>query len=431
MTQRSARAFEEAQRVLVGGVNSPVRSFRGVGGTPVVFERGIGPLLFDVDGNEYIDFVASWGPLILGHAQQEVVEAIHEAAEQGTSFGAPTEIETEIASLICEAVPSVERVRMTNSGTEACLTAIRLARGFTGRPKIIKMIGCYHGHADSLLVRAGSGALTLGEPDSAGVTPGAVGDTLLIHFNDLAAAEQVFSQNRGQIAAVILEPVAGNMGVISPRPGYLDGLCELTKREGALLVLDEVMTGFRVAWSGAQSLFGVTPDLSCFGKVIGGGLPVGAVGGRAEIMERLAPIGSVYQAGTLSGNPLAMTAGLVTLQILQREGVYARLEELGITLQQALTSAAKEASVPLTVQRVGSMVGIFFTGEPVQDFTDVQRVNTERYAKFFHRCLGLGVYLPPSAYEALFVSLAHRTHELERTAEVFRIAMMEINGATP
>jgi glutamate-1-semialdehyde 2,1-aminomutase len=424
---RSQQAFDRARGVLVGGVNSPVRSFRGVGGTPRFIERAEGCRIWDLDGHELIDFVGSWGPLILGHAHPEVVAAIREAAGRGTSFGAPTELESEVAELITGALPSVERVRMTNSGTEACLTAIRLARGVTGRPKIVKMIGCYHGHVDALLVKAGSGALTLGEPDSAGVTPGAVGDTLLVHFNDLDALARVFEENGDQVAAVMLEPIAGNMGLIPPEPGYLDGLRELTQTHGALLIFDEVMTGFRVAWGGAQTLFGFEPDLTCLGKVIGGGLPVGAVGGRADLMEKLAPLGPVYQAGTLSGNPLAMTAGLTTLRLLSRPGVHADLEVKSAAVERAMRDAAEKSDATITLNRVGSMIGLFFHPGPVRDFRDVEAADTARFAGFFNACLERGVALAPSAFETLFVSLAHDDDAIARSAAVFDEAMASIH----
>ncbi len=424
---RSQQAFDRARRVLVGGVNSPVRSFRGVGGTPRFIERAEGCRVWDLDGHELIDFVGSWGPLILGHAHPEVVAAIREAAGRGTSFGAPTELESEVAELITGALPSVERVRMTNSGTEACLTAIRLARGATGRPKIVKMIGCYHGHVDALLVKAGSGSLTLGEPDSAGVTPGAVGDTLLVHFNDLDALARVFEEHGDQVAAVMLEPIAGNMGLIPPEPGYLDGLRELTQTHGALLIFDEVMTGFRVAWGGAQTLFGLEPDLTCLGKVIGGGLPVGAVGGRADLMEKLAPLGPVYQAGTLSGNPLAMTAGLTTLRLLSRPGVHADLEVKSAAVERAMRGAAEKSGATVTLNRVGSMIGLFFHPGPVRDFRDVEAVDTARFARFFNACLERGVALAPSAFETLFVSLAHDDDAIARAAAVFDEAMASIH----
>ncbi|MBO8142142.1 MAG: glutamate-1-semialdehyde 2,1-aminomutase [Firmicutes bacterium] len=411
-----------------GGVNSPVRAFRAVGGTPLFIERGDGALIWDLDGRSYIDYVGSWGPLILGHAHPKVVEAVRRAAALGTSFGAPNRWELRLAELIVEAVPSVERVRLVNSGTEATMSALRLARAFTGRNRIVKFAGCYHGHVDGLLVQAGSGATTLGVPDSPGVTPAVAAETIIAPYNDLAAVERLFDQHGDEIAAVIVEPVAGNMGLIPPRPGFLAGLRELSARHGTLLIFDEVITGFRVARGGAQALYGVQPDLTCLGKVIGGGLPIGAYGGRADIMELVAPAGPVYQAGTLSGNPLAAAAGAATLEVLTEEGVYERLEESGRTLAEGLAQQAREAGVPLRVTRVGSCLGLFFTGEEVTDYDSARRADGRLYAAFFHGMLARGVYLPPAQFETAFVSLAHGPEQLERTVAAAGEAFREAAG---
>src|SRR5690606_18323065 len=391
-----------AQRVIPGGVNSPVRAFRAVGGVPLFFARGAGAHLYDLDGNSYIDYVGSWGPLILGHAHPGVVAAVQETAARGTSFGAPNLAELRLAELIVAAVPSVERVRLVNSGTEATMSALRLARAYTGRHRIIKFAGCYHGHVDSLLVQAGSGATTLGVPDSPGVTPAVAADTLLAPYNDLQAVEALFAAHGQEIAAIIVEPVAGNMGLVPPRPGFLEGLRELTARHGALLIFDEVITGFRVAYGGAQSLYGVQPDLTCLGKVIGGGMPIGAYGGRADIMDMISPAGPVYQAGTLSGNPLAAAAGVATLEALQQDGVYARLAELGRRLAEGLAEQARRTGVPAQVAQVGSCVGFFFAQEPVVDYDSARRADVRRYGAFFHKMLARGVYLPPAQFETMF-----------------------------
>ena len=414
---KSQRLFAEAQKYIPGGVNSPVRSFRAVGGTPPFLARGKGSRVWDVDGNEYIDFLSSWGPLVLGHAHSKVVEALKKAAEVGTSFGAPVELEVELARLICQAIPSIEKVRLVNSGTEACMSALRLARAFTGRSKIIKFSGCYHGHADGLLVKAGSGAMTHGIPTSAGVPDSYARETLVADYNDLTSVEQLFESHPRDIAAVIVEPVAGNMGVVPPAEGFLAGLSRITAKSGALLILDEVITGFRVAPGGAQELFDLTPDITCLGKIIGGGLPVGAYGGRAEIMEMVAPLGPMYQAGTLSGNPLAVTAGLATLRELQQPGTYQRLEALGQRLAHGLTQVFKQAQVPSTINRVGSMLTGFFTGGPVDSLDGVERADAAQYGRYFHAMLDRGVYFAPSQFEAAFVSLAHTDEDIDRAVE--------------
>jgi len=413
--QRSETLFAEAQRYLPGGVNSPVRAFKAVGGNPHYIKRGIGSRTYDEDGNEFIDYVCSWGPLILGHAHPKVVQAVKEAAEGGTSFGAPTERETRLARLVCEAMPSVEMVRFVNSGTEATMSALRLARAYTRRDKVIKFDGGYHGHADGLLVKAGSGVLTLGAPDSPGVPASMAQTTLSTAYKDLGSVERVFESNSGQIAAVILEPVAGNMGVVPPGGGFLQGLRDLTSAHGALLVFGEVITGFRVSYGGAQGLYGVQPDLTCLGKIIGGGLPVGAYGGRREIMQMMAPIGPVYQAGTLSGNPLAMSAGIAALEALKAPGVYETLEARSAHLAQGLLDAAASAGVSVRGTRVGSMMTTFFTSSPVTDYVTACQADTKMYAAFFRAMLEQGVYLAPSQFECAFVSLAHSEEDIDRT----------------
>ena len=412
---KSEQLFAESLNHIPGGVNSPVRAFRGVGGQPFFAERAEGARVWDVDGNAYIDYVGTWGPAILGHAHPAIIEAVKNAADRGTSFGIPSEPEVRMAQLVKDCVPSIEKVRMVNSGTEACMSAIRVARGFTDRPKIIKFDGCYHGHADSLLVKAGSGALTCGNPDSGGVPAEFTAHTIVLPFNDRDAVEQAFAANAGQVAGIILEPVPGNAGVYLPREGYLEFLREITATNGSLLIFDEVMTGFRVSLGGAQERFGITPDLSCFGKIIGGGLPVGAFGGRAEVMDVLAPDGPVYQAGTLSGNPLAMAAGLAALAALKNGAVHEQLEAKGARLEAGLNAAAEKAGVPVITQRAGSMSCLFFAGQPVHNLADAMQANRERFKNYFHGMLAEGVYLAPSAFEAAFLSAAHTEADIDST----------------
>ena len=405
---RSQDDFLAATRHIPGGVNSPVRAFRGVGGDPVFFAHGEGPWLVDVDGRRYIDYVASWGPMIAGHAQPEVIRAVQETAARGLGYGAPTEIETRMAETLCAAVPSMDLVRMVNSGTEATMSAIRLARGFTGRDKIVKFEGCYHGHSDALLVKAGSGTLTLGVPTSPGVPASVAAHTVTVTYNELEGITQVFDSIGSEIAAIIVEPVAGNMNCIPPVPGFLEGLRSLCDTHGSVLIFDEVMTGFRVAAGGAQTHYGITPDLTTLGKVIGGGLPVGAFGGRRDIMEQIAPLGPVYQAGTLSGNPVALSAGLATLQLVAADGFYERLDTSAGRLTSGLQEAATAAGIPFTTNQVGGMFGVFFSdAAPVTRFEQVTRCDLERFRRFYHGMLEAGVYLAPSAYEAGFVSSAH------------------------
>ncbi len=413
----SERLFAAAQRLIPGGVNSPVRAFRGVGGEPFCVARAEGARLWDVDGRAYIDYVGSWGPLLLGHAAPAVVEAVAAAAARGTSYGAPTAGEVEMAEAITEAYPSIEMVRLVSSGTEAAMSAIRVARGATGRDVLVKFDGCYHGHADSLLVKAGSGAATLSIPDSRGVPAALAALTVTAPFNDIPAVRAIFDARGGEIAAVIVEPVAGNMGVVAPAPGFLEGLRELCTRHGAVLIFDEVITGFRVAYGGAQALYGVRPDLTCLGKIIGGGLPVGAYGGREDLMRQVAPLGGVYQAGTLSGNPLAVAAGLATIRALGRGNPYARLETLGGQLADGLLAGARAAGIEVTVNRVGSMLTAFFGTGPITDYASAKRSDTARYARFFHAMRTRGVYFAPSQFEAAFVSLAHTETDIDATVK--------------
>jgi glutamate-1-semialdehyde 2,1-aminomutase len=423
---RSREAYERACRVLPGGVNSPARAFGAVGGQPLFIARGEGPYLFDIDGNQYLDYVGSWGPLILGHAHPRVVHAIEEALRHGASFGAPTELETRLAELIVSAVPSIEMVRMVSSGTEASMSAIRLARGFTGRDKIIKFAGCYHGHVDSLLVQAGSSATTLGVPTSLGVPRGCTADTLVLRYNDVSQPADAFRAHGDQIAGVILEPVVGNMGVVQPRPEFLAELRQLTERYGALLIYDEVITGFRVAYGGAQELYQQIPDLTVLGKIVGGGLPVGVYGGRADIMKKILPAGPVFQAGTLSGNPLAMAAGLATLEELRDRPPYARLEQLGGMLADGWHQAAADAQIPHQLARVGSMWTLFFNSEPVEDYEAARKSDTDRFARFFWAMLDRGIYLPCSQFEAAFLSAVHTEQHVTQTITAAREALAEI-----
>jgi len=413
---KSDQLFAEALKYIPGGVNSPVRAFRAVGGQPFFVNKARGGHIWDVDGNDYVDYVGTWGPAILGHAHPKIIKAVRDAAENGTSFGIPNPFEVTMAKLICELVPSVQKVRMCNSGTEATMSAVRLARGYTQREKIIKFDGCYHGHADSLLVKAGSGALTFGNPDSAGVPSSFTQHTIVLPFNDIDAVEAAFTANKDQIAGIIIEPVPGNAGLYLPRPGYLEFLRQITQAKGTVLIFDEVMTGFRVSKGGAQERFGITPDLSCFGKVIGGGLPVGAFGGRAEIMDLLAPTGPVYQAGTLSGNPVAMAAGIAALEELAATDAYEKLEQLGAQLEKAMVDAARSASVPVQVKRCGSMFCLYFTAEPVHNLADAMKSDRTRFAKYFHGMLDQGIYLATSQFEAGFISTAHTSQDIERTS---------------
>ena len=425
---KSIQAFKEAQQLIPGGVNSPVRAFKSVQTNPLFIQKAKGAKLWDIDGNEYLDFVSSWGPLILGHARKEIVEAVKQAAELGTSYGAPTLIETEMAKLITSMVPSIEKVRMVNSGTEATMSALRLARGFTKRDLVIKFAGCYHGHADSFLIKAGSGAITLGLPDSPGVTKATAKDTLTAEYNNLNSVEKLFAERGNEIAAVIIEPVAGNMGVVLPEPEFLLGLRKLTTKHGALLIFDEVITGFRLAPGGAQQIFDIKPDITTLGKIIGGGLPVGAYGGRAEIMNLLAPEGPVYQAGTLSGNPLAMAAGKIMLKTLKdNPEIYNELEKKAARLELGLNENLQNAGIPGVINRIGSMMTMFFTEEKdVKSFDQAMKSNTSRYAAYFQKSLESGIYIAPSQFECLFVSDAHTNDDIDRIINANRQALSSL-----
>ena len=429
MKSRNEILFEKSQRVIPGGVNSPVRAFRSVGGTPVFIARGSGPYVWDVDDRRYIDYVGSWGPLVLGHAHPEVVKAVQESAARGLSFGAPTEAELEMAQCIARCLPSMQQVRLVSSGTEATMTAIRLARGFTGRPRIVKFEGCYHGHADSLLVKAGSGALTLGQPSSAGVPAEITAHTIVLDYNDPAMLEAAFKTQGDRIAAVIVEPVAGNMNLVKPTMEFLTALRELCTRYGALLIFDEVMTGFRVGPQGAQGLFGITPDLTTLGKVIGGGMPVGAFGGRRDIMQSIAPLGPVYQAGTLSGNPVAVAAGLATLKLVQAPGFFERLAANTTRLVDQLQSVGRDAGIAFSAQSVGGMFGVYFRAKPPQTYAQVMESDKAAFNRFFHALLAQGVYFAPSAYEAGFVSAAHGDAEIDATVKAAKIAFGKVAAA--
>lgn len=422
---KSQKAFEQAVKVMPGGVNSPVRAFKSVDMDPIFMERGKGSKIYDIDGKEYIDYVLSWGPLILGHADETVTKELAKAIEKGTSFGAPTELETKMAELVIERVPSIEMVRMVSSGTEATLAALRLARGYTGRNKILKFIGCYHGHSDSLLIKAGSGVATLGLPDSPGVPKGTAENTITVHYNDLEAVKTAFEKYGDDLAAVIVEPVAGNMGVVPPVEGFLQGLRDITAQYGTLLIFDEVMTGFRVGYNCAQGYFGVTPDLTCLGKVIGGGLPVGAFGGRKEIMERIAPAGDIYQAGTLSGNPLAMTAGYYTLSQLTPES-YDYFNHLGDMLEEGLTEVFAKHQVPIQINRAGSMIGYFLNDEPVVNFEVAGRSDLKLFAAMYKEMASQGVFLPPSQFEGMFMSTQHTEEDIQKTLDAFDKALSAV-----
>lgn len=424
---RSKEAFQKALKVMPGGVNSPVRAFRSVDMNPIYIDKGKGSKVYDIDGNEYIDYVLSWGPLILGHADDHVVQTIQETAEKGTSFGAPNELETELAELVIERVPSIEIIRMVNSGTEATMSALRLARGYTNRNKIIKFEGCYHGHGDSLLIKAGSGVATLGLPDSPGVPESIAKNTITIPYNDLAGVEYAFEQFGEDIAAVIVEPVAGNMGVVPPQAGFLEGLRNLTEAHGSLLIFDEVMTGFRVDYHCAQGYFDVKPDITCLGKVIGGGLPVGAYGGKKEIMEQIAPSGPIYQAGTLSGNPLAMAAGYATLSQLKQE-TYVEFRRKGDMLEKGIQEAAHQYDIPLTVNRAGSMIGFFFTNEKVINYETAKTSNLNHFTNYFKMMLEEGISLPPSQFEGLFLSTAHSDEDIAKTIEAIHTVFKKLNN---
>lgn len=421
--KKSRQAFAKAQKFIPGGVNSPVRAFKSVGRDPVFIDRGEGAHLWDIDGNRYLDFVGSWGPLIVGHAHPDVVEVIKRVAERGTSYGAPTEVETILAEEVLKAYPSMDMIRMVNSGTEATMSALRLARGATGRTKIVKFEGCYHGHSDQLLIKAGSGALTFGVPTSPGVPSQIAATTISARYNDLEGLREIFQREGEEIACVIIEPVAGNMGVVLPEDGFLQGVRRLTEEYGALLIFDEVMTGFRVNYGGAQAHFGIDPDITCLGKVIGGGLPVGAYGGKRRFMEQIAPSGPIYQAGTLSGNPLAMNAGLITLKLLQRPGTYEALASKTTRLAEGLKGLAREAGLPIWVNAIGAMFSAFFTDVPVKDYASACTSDVERFAKYYRGMLEQGIYLAPSQYEAVFLSTAHTEADIDQALEQARIVL--------
>ncbi len=419
--------IEKARQFIPGGVNSPARAFGGVGGEPVVIDRGEGARLYDIDGNEYLDYIGSWGPHILGHRHPAVIDAIEQALKKGTSFGAPTEMETEMAELLCEAVASLEKVRMVNSGTEATMSAIRVARGFTGRDVVIKFAGCYHGHVDSLLVQAGSGALTLGVPSSPGIPQGCTKDTIVLEYNNVEQLQKAFDERGSEIACIILEPVVGNMGTVIPENAFLQATRNLCTEHDAVLIFDEVMTGFRVAYGGAQQRLKVTPDMTTLGKIIGGGMPVGAYGGREDIMNVVSPAGPVYQAGTLSGNPVAMASGLATLKVLRDENPYPKLEQLSEKLASGLSAAATKAGLPHQMAQIGSMMTLFFNDQPVKDFSVSSKNDTERFAKYFHGMLDKGIYLPCSQYEAMFVSAAHTEHDINQTIQIAEEVLANLN----
>ena len=426
IVRSSQKLFEEAKQYMPGGVNSPVRAFRAVGGEPLFIRRGAGPRIYDEDGNEFTDYVLSWGALILGHAHPRVVAVLKSTLENGTSFGSPTRLENILAKIICNAVPSIEMIRFVNSGTEAVMSAIRLARAFTGRDKVIKFAGCYHGHSDGLLAKAGSGAATLGLPDSPGVPISYTQETLVASYNNLPTVERLFESHPKEIAAVIIEPVAANMGIVPPKPGFLEGLSQLTQDFGALLIFDEIITGFRLCYGSAQSVYGVSPDLVCLGKIIGGGLPIGAYAGRREIMEMVAPMGSVYQAGTLSGNPLAMATGIETLNLLGDKGVYQRLEQQAARLAQGIRESAGEVGIPIFLSQAGSMITVFFTAQEVTDYATACSSDPKLYAAYFNEMLRKGIYLPPSQFEAQFLSLAHGDEEIEDTIAAVRQAFSNL-----